>query len=131
LLIDSEVYDTDPLIRFSDRRQIILWSFELPFNIAFTAVILFMPAMLVTLVFFAFLGILALPILPLTIAAGIWFIHSRSKKGAKTRQWQTLMDSRTAKNGSLMLAGEVMEINSSTIYELQPASVLVGAPEVL
>jgi len=131
LLIDSEVYDTDPLIRFSDRRQIILWSFELPFNIAFTVVILFMPALLLTLVFFLFLGIYALPILPLAIAGGVWFIHSRSKKGAKTRQWQTLMDSRTAKNGSLMLAGEVMDINSNTIHVLQPASVLVGAPASL
>jgi hypothetical protein len=126
-----EVFDADPLIRFSDKRQIVIWSFDLPFNIVLTVVLFFLPALLLALIASIFIGIYAVPVLPLGVGAGVWFVHSRSRRGAKTKQWQTFLDSRTAKNGVLMLAGEAMELNSNTIYELQPASVLVGAPGML
>jgi len=117
------VYDLTPMTKAGESRRTVFFTFDVPLYIVVTGVILCLPALVITAILWIAVGQYAILAMPLTVAAGLYLIVSRSKKGMRTKTWQALFDARANRNNTFIISGEPIDLNKSKVIYVVPSSV--------
>ncbi|MHB1732037.1 MAG: hypothetical protein ACYCU8_01015 [Ferrimicrobium acidiphilum] len=119
------VYDLTPMTKAGESRRTVFFTFDVPLYIVVTTVILCLPALLVTAILWVAIGEYAIIAMPLSVAAGLYLIINRSKKGMRTKTWQALLDARVNRNNTFIISGEPIDLNKSKVIYVVPSSVAI------
>lgn len=116
-------YNIDPLIRVGSNRLVPIFNFDIPRQMFVSGILFLFPALIATSFMVALVGIYGAFAFPAVEAAGIWLLHSRSRRGAQLLQWQTMLDKKVNRNNVFMVAGEEIDFMALDIRETIPSCV--------
>ncbi|WP_276972112.1 hypothetical protein [Ferrimicrobium acidiphilum] len=117
------VYDLTPMTQAGEVRRAILFTFDVPLVAIVTFVLLLPLAMVITMLLWFIVGEYAIFGLAIVEALGMYVFLQRSKKGMKTKVWQSVLDSKVNHNNEFVIAGNPIDLDQSRILYFVPSSV--------
>ena len=106
------IFCLTPLTRgAASQRRVVIQGFDLPARALLIAGLAFLPAIVVTLIAWALVGMLGLLAIPLVEGLAFWLIETRTRSGLRLRTYRALADKRNAKRevGKFFLAGRELD----------------------
>jgi len=91
------------------QRRVVIQGFDLPFRGLMIAGVSFIPAVVVTLIFWPLFGSLAVIAIPVVELAAFWIIETRTRSGLRLRRYQAFIDARRSLAGKFVCCGEVID----------------------
>ncbi len=121
------VYDLTPMTKAGEARRTVIFTFDVPLAAVVTGAILVLPALVLTAFLWAFIGVYATLAFFVFEGLGLYAFLQRSKRGMRTKVWQSVLDSKVNHNGEFVLAGNSFDLDQSSLIYIVPSSVPASA----
>jgi hypothetical protein len=119
-----QVYSLTGLTRNANaQRRVVIQGFDLPARGLLIAALAFVPSLLVTVIFWLFIGEYALVMIPLVELGVFWLIEGRTRSGLKLRNYQTLYDRKRSSVGTFFVCGHPVDFRHGRAVTLVSSSI--------
>lgn len=109
------VFELTPLTRgAASERRVVVKTVEMNRQTFFTLLAGIAPAVVITSLFWPFLGIPSLAVFALVEAAAVWLVRGRSSKGLRLNRMVAMRDVAKSKTGKFYVRGEEFDPLAST-----------------
>lgn len=99
------IFCLTPLTRSAGERRVLISGFDVKWRTFVIAALAAIPALIITVIAWLFVGQLAVVAIPLVEAAAFWLLESRQRNGLHLRQYQAMLDRRKATTGRFYCCG--------------------------
>jgi hypothetical protein len=118
-----QVYSLTGLTRNANaQRRVVIQGFDLPARGLLIASLAFVPSLIITAIFWIFVGEYALVMIPLVEIGVFWLIEGRTRSGLKLRNYQTFYDKKRSSVGTFFVCGHPVDFRHGRAVTLVSSS---------
>jgi len=102
-----------PFVSANEHRTVDISRWTISRAVFVTGILSVLPALAITGVISAFLGVYSFLLIPVIVGMSVWLINGRQRSGAQIAPGRAMLDARLAAKDSFRINGEPMIIDSS------------------